>query len=150
MSPVALRPATSHDVDAVVRCVDAAYRPYLDRMPVAPAPLLDDYDALIERGVVTVAISQDEIVGLIVMWAEPDHVFIDNIAVSPQAQGRGLGRRLIDLAVEQARAVGHTELRLYTNEAMTENLTYYPRLGFVETHRAFGNGYDRVYFSRML
>ena len=40
------------------------------------------------------------------------------------------------------------EIRLYTNEVMTENLSYYPNQGFTETHRAMDAGYHRVYFSR--
>jgi hypothetical protein len=36
-------------------------------------------------------------------------------------------------------------IRLYTNAAMTENLSMYAHLGFVETHRAVEKGFDRVY-----
>jgi hypothetical protein len=42
------------------------------------------------------------------------------------------------------------EIRLYTNEAMTENLDYYPRRGYRETHRATQDGYQRVFFSKAL
>ena len=38
-----------------------------------------------------------------------------------------MGSRLLRLAEEQAHARGLPEVRLYTNEAMTENLDYYPR-----------------------
>ena len=37
-------------------------------------------------------------------------------------------------------------MRLYTNEAMTENLAYYPRHGYTETHRARQDGCCRVSF----
>ncbi len=40
------------------------------------------------------------------------------------------------------------EVRLYTNEAMAENLTYYPRHGYRETHRATQDGYRRVFFTK--
>jgi hypothetical protein len=33
---------------------------------------------------------------------------------------------------------------------MTENLAYYPRHGYIETHRAEDGGYSRVYFSKHL
>jgi hypothetical protein len=46
--------------------------------------------------------------------------------------------------------MGLPEIRLYTNEAMTENLGYYPRRGYRETHRATQNGYRRVFFSKVL
>jgi hypothetical protein len=43
---------------------------------------------------------------------------------------------------------GVTEVRLYTNEAMTENLSFYPRHGYRETGRAVQDGFRRVYFSK--
>jgi hypothetical protein len=36
-------------------------------------------------------------------------------------------------------------IRLYTNPAMTENLSMYVHMGFVETHRVVEKGIDRVY-----
>jgi GNAT superfamily N-acetyltransferase len=70
--------------------------------------------------------------------------------VLPSAQGRGVGARLLALAEDQARARGLGEIRLYTNEAMTENLAYYPSRGYAETHRAEQDGYRRVFFSKRL
>ena len=54
----------------------------------------DDYRALIARGVVHVAVRSNELVGLIVLWPEDDHLFVDNIAVRPEAQGSGVAARL--------------------------------------------------------
>jgi hypothetical protein len=42
------------------------------------------------------------------------------------------------------------EIRLYTNEAMTENLDRCPRRGYHETHRSTQNGYQRVFFSKVV
>jgi len=36
-------------------------------------------------------------------------------------------------------------VRLYTNVAMTENLAMYAHMGFVETHRATKDGFQRAY-----
>jgi hypothetical protein len=52
--------------------------------------------------------------------------------------------------MQHALAMGLPEIRLCTNEAMTENLDYYPRRGYRETHRATHNGYQRVFFSKVL
>lgn len=49
-----------------------------------------------------------------------------------------------------ARAAGLSQIRLYTNEAMTENLAYYPRHGYRETHRGIEDGYRRVYFTKVI
>ena len=53
-------------------------------------------------------------------------------------------------AEARARALGLSELRLYTNAAMTENLVLYPRLGYLEDGRAERDGFARVFFSKRL
>ena len=143
-------PARPSDLASVAGCVHAAYSRYLDRMDPPPAPMLDDYAALIERGVVHVATVDGELVGLVVMWAEPDHFYLDNIAVDPGRSGMGIGSFLLDQVDAAARASGRDEIRLYTHEKMTENLALYPRRGYVETHRAVGDGRSRVYFRKQL
>jgi len=51
----------------------------------------------------------------------------------------------MDHAVSEARRRRLSAVRLYTNAAMTENLSMYAHMGFVETHRAVEKGFDRVY-----
>jgi ribosomal protein S18 acetylase RimI-like enzyme len=75
-------------------------------------------------------------------------MLLENVAVHPDAQGRGLGRDLLALADREAVRQRMTEIRLYTNEVMTENLAYYPRHGYVETGRAEQDGYRRVFFRK--
>src|SRR5882757_9901731 len=74
-----------------------------------------------------------------------DAYFIDNIAVDPRCQAHGLGRCLIEYAVAEANRLRLPALRLYTNEMMTENLSMYAHIGFVETHRADEKSFHRVY-----
>ncbi len=120
----------------------------------------DDYRALIAAEKVTLArtptgheatsgiVRFPEILGLIVTEQQPDHLLIENIAVSPAAQGLGIGCMLLEHAYAEARALGLAEVKLYTNAKMTENLSYYPRRGFVEVDRRRESGFDRVYFTR--
>ena len=51
---------------------------------------------------------------------------------------------------EQAVDRGFDEVRLFTNARMTETLAYYPRQGYVETHRDEVNGFHRVFFAKHL
>jgi hypothetical protein len=60
------------------------------------------------------------------------------------------GARLLALAEEYARSLGLPEVRLYTNQAMIENLVYYSRHGYIETHRAQQDGFRRVFFRKRL
>jgi len=147
---VEIRQALRVDEPGVRACVDAAYAPYVERMGKPPAPILDDYTNLIENEVVHVATRGDRLVGLIVLWPKEDHLYVDNVAVLPEAQGTGVGAVLLGFADAQAQRAGLNEIRLYTNEKMTENIEYYPKKGYRETHRATDAGYQRVYYSRLL
>ena len=109
-----------------------------------------DYDTLIGAGHVWIAVGAEGLLGLIVLEPRADHLFIENIAVGPRCQGRGLGSELLAFAEGRARTAGFGELRLYTNALMFENLSYDARRGFVETHRARSAGFDRVYFAKPL
>lgn len=90
----------------------------------------------------------DRVVGVIVLIGASDHVLVDNVAVDPDHQHRGIGRALFAYAEAYATALGISELRLYTNVAMTENLQLYPRLGWTETGRRNDRGFERVFFRR--
>jgi len=57
---------------------------------------------------------------------------------------------LLDWAEQQAVSAGVEQVRLYTNAAMHENVAYYPRRGYRETHRAGQDGYLRVFFAKTL
>jgi ribosomal protein S18 acetylase RimI-like enzyme len=115
-----------------------------------PAPMIADYAQAVRDGRVWVAVDNRVLVGLAVLILQPDHLLLENIAVSPSAQGQGIGTRLLALAEDHARRHGMSEVRLYTNEAMTENLAYYLRRGYIETHRAEQDGFRRVFFRKVV
>ena len=147
-----IRPATLADSAAVEVCVGAAYQKYLTRMPTPPAPLQANYAALIQRGVVYVIDdpANGSVTGLIVCWPDDGAMFVDNVAVHPDHQGHGLGRRLMAFAEHLALSAQLAEVRLYTNELMTENLEFYGGLGFEETARRVDHGYRRVFLRKRL
>jgi GNAT superfamily N-acetyltransferase len=147
---VTVRRAAAPDAAALAAIADAAYRDYAPRMDRLPAPMTSDYAAAIGTGQVWVAAAGDQVIGLLVLVVRPDHLLIENIAVLPSWHRRGIGARLLALAEDQAGKLGRGEIRLYTNEAMTENLAYYPRHGYAETHRAVQDGFRRVFFRKRL
>ncbi len=144
-----LRTARPEDRTAVEAIVIAAYSIYVERIGKAPGPMLDDYAGLIAAGAVSVLEDPDgAVAAILVLLPKPDHLLLDNIAVRPDRQGRGLGRRLIAFAESEARRLGYAELRLYTHETMIENIALYTRLGFRETGRGQEAGYDRVFMTK--
>jgi ribosomal protein S18 acetylase RimI-like enzyme len=140
-----IRSATADDVARIGAIARAAYAKYIPRMGREPAPMGADFGAEIAAHRVVVIEAADRVGGYMIAWPEADAYFIDAIAVDPSCQGEGLGRRLIEHAAAQANRLRLPALRLYTNVAMTENLSMYTRIGFVETHRALEKGFHRVY-----
>jgi ribosomal protein S18 acetylase RimI-like enzyme len=142
--------AAAGDARAVTECVRAAYAGYVPRIGREPAPMTADYGGLIDAGEVWVARAAGGICGVLVLRPQPPALLVENVAVAPGHQGQGLGRRLMTFAEEHARAEGLGEVVLYTNERMTENLRFYPALGFTETGRGVQDGFARVFYRKAL
>jgi N-acetylglutamate synthase-like GNAT family acetyltransferase len=150
MSGTSIRRATTADLADLRQLITDAYQKYIARIGRPPAPMTADYAAALEHSRVWVLVSDDAIVGALVTDDRGDHLLLETVAVAPSAQGSGHGRRLLDRAERDAVELGLSEVRLYTNEAMTETLSFYPRHGYRETSRAIEDGFRRVYFSKTL
>jgi len=127
-----------------------AYQRYVPRIGREPAPMSADYAAAVRDKQAWVAVDQGQVIGFVALIAQPDHLLLQNLAVRPSWEGHGVGSRLLALAEDEARRRRLAEIRLYTNEAMTENLAYYPRRGYAETHRAEQDGFRRVFFRKRI
>ena len=116
-----------------------------------PGPMKDDYRTVVAEHDASV-IEDDEgaVVAIMVLVITDDRILLDNIAVMPELQGQGLGKRLMLAAEAKAQAAGFGVLHLYTHEKMVENIDLYQRLGFSETERKVVNGYARVYMAKAL
>jgi len=147
-SAVVIRRADPGDVDALRAIAAAAYQKYVTRIGRDPAPMTADYAEAVRDGQAWTATEDGRIVGFAILIPRPGYLLLENVAVLPAAQGRGIGGKLLSLAEEHARDLGLGEIRLYTNEAMTENLAYYARHGYTETHRARQDGFHRVFFRK--
>jgi GNAT superfamily N-acetyltransferase len=105
-----VRPAGEPDTVALAAVADLAYRDYVPRIGRLPAPMTSDYANAIRTGLVWVAAADDEVIGLLVLAARPDHLLIENIAVLPSWQRRGIGARLMALAEDQVGKLGLSEI----------------------------------------
>jgi len=141
-----IRQAVPGDADAVRTLVRLAYEPWIAVVGREPAPMQDDYAAQIAAGQTWVFDDHGPLAVLVVEDA-PDHLLIENVAVAPSAQGRGLGRRLLAQAAALARERNRPTLRLYTNALMHTNIALYAHLGFHQTHRNTVSGFERVYMA---
>lgn len=146
-----IRQAEASDEPQIRHCAERAYARYVPLIGRKPAPMNADFAAQIAAGEVYVATDdEDTIQGFIVFYAEEGHMLLENVAVLPHAAGRGIGRMLIGFCENAARQRDMNAVHLYTNEKMTENLSIYTRLGYVEVARRSENGFNRVYLEKVL
>ena len=141
-----LRLATNADLPVIRQIAQNSFAPYVPRIGKPPAPMVQDYAPFIAKQQVTVAEDNGRVAGVVVCLIEADHLYVDAIAVDPMAQGRGIGRQLMQHAAQRARRLGLSQVRLCTNVKMTENIALYQRLGFIETGRGEQDGFERVFF----
>ncbi|MCS6920873.1 MAG: GNAT family N-acetyltransferase [Elioraea sp.] len=145
-----IRPAEAADLAAVTEIVRAAFRPYVSRIGREPGPMGDDHADLIAAGRLHVAVRDGVVVGLVVLIPRGGTLLLDTVAVAPEVQGTGVGRLLLDFAERVAVAQGYDTITLYTNEAMTEAIALYRRLGYAETECVEEKGFRRVYMRKPL
>ncbi|MEU8891780.1 GNAT family N-acetyltransferase [Streptomyces sp. NPDC048442] len=144
-----IRPAAADDVPAVKAVTDAAYQHYIERIGLAPAPMLADHGENVAAGRVFVV--GEPVHGVLVLVPEPDHLFLDSIAVHPDMAGKGVGRELLAYVDAYARELGLPEIRLYTNAMMWENQKIYPRYGYELVERRLDEGiYDRFHYRKSI
>jgi ribosomal protein S18 acetylase RimI-like enzyme len=64
------------------------------------------------------------------VWTDSEDAWIEDVYVRETARGHGLGRALVELALERARARGCARVELDVDEGNAAALALYHRLGF--------------------
>lgn len=146
-----IRTATIDDLPAIKECVDAAYEIYVERIGDKPKPMLADYEPQVRDGIVSVAVDDlGDVQGYIICYARLETMLLENVAVSPHHQGKGVGKRLIAFCEEEARRHGCQVIELFTHVKMAENRGLYARLGYEEIDRPEDRQLDRIFFRKRL
>ena len=118
---VSIRKATSADTGAVVALLVAA------KLPVDGVPDALSHVLVAERGTG----AAKEIVGVVALERQGDAALLRSAAVAPAVRGTGLGARLVQRALDDARAQSLRELVLLTTTADA----WFPRFGFERISR---------------
>lgn len=125
-----LRQAVAADAASVRSLTRAAYAKWVPLIGREPLPMGADHEAAIRDHRVDLAIVDGQLGGLIETIRWPDYLWIENVAVDPAFQGRGIGRVLMAHAETLAAAWGLGTLRLFTNQKFAANVALYTRLGY--------------------
>ncbi|CAN7417521.1 N-acetyltransferase [Agrobacterium tumefaciens] len=92
-----------------------------------------------------VALDGDEIVGCLFCRPEPPAcLYVGKLCVSPKAQGKGIGKMLLEQAEALARELALPALRLETRIELIANHTKFAAWGFVKTAENAHAGYNRT------
>ena len=76
-----------------------------------------------------------EVVGYVVAWFVVDEAEVANVAVAPEARGRGVGARLLDEALSAARRHGAASVYLEVRDSNAAARALYASRGFVQIGR---------------
>lgn len=112
--------------------------------------MMQDYAKIIGEGRVTVAEAEGRVAGVLVVATTDQGFLLENVAVEPAHQARGIGRQLIAHAEAQAHREGYASIYLCTHEKMTGNRAWYARMGYVEFDRRTEQGFARVFMRKVL
>jgi GNAT superfamily N-acetyltransferase len=136
-----IRPALSEDAAAIRDLTRAAYAKWVALIGREPLPMQADYQRAVAEHTIDLLIDGDALAGLIEMILRPDHLWIENVAVAPERQGRGYGRLLLAHAEKCALEAERFEIWLLTNQAFAANLALYAKLAYaVDRTEAFRGG----------
>lgn len=146
-----IRLAQASDEFDIRKCAEQAYARYVPVIGRKPAPMVADFITQIAAGVVYVATDdQARFQGFIVFYPKDGYFLLENVAVLPSAAGNGVGKALIGFCENAARQRGVNAVHLYTNAKMADNLSIYPKLGYVKVAERTEDGFNRVYFEKNL
>lgn len=149
-SSIRFRPAEPADAAAIRDIVRSAYGKWVPVIGREPLPMRADYEKAVAEHPFDLAIEEGRIVGMIETMLADDHLWIENICVAPEAQGRGIGQLLLERAERKAIEAGHRELRLLTNGAFEANVSLYKWHGYtIDREEPFMGGMT-VYMSKKL
>lgn len=132
---MSLRRAEPADALMILELSRAAYAKWVPVIGCEPLPMTADYHQAVRQHIIDLHEEGGELRALIEMVVETGHLRIENIAVRPDQQGKGLGHRLLRHAEAVAASLNIHEIRLYTNAAFVSNIAFYAKRGYQEYDR---------------
>jgi GNAT superfamily N-acetyltransferase len=149
-SNVEIRPAVLADAGRIRDLTRAAYAKWVAPIGREPLPMQTDYERAVVERTIDLLLEDGALAGLIETILRPDHLWIENVAVAPERQGRGYGRLLLDHVERRALQARRPEIRLLTNQAFAANLELYAKRGYIVNRTKPFRGGTTVYMSKRI
>jgi N-acetylglutamate synthase-like GNAT family acetyltransferase len=137
-----IREAASHDISLLSHLIREAYRDVADRFNLTPENcpkhpsncsaewIENDY----KRGVVYYILERNDTpIGCAALEkADPDHCYLERLAVTSPYRNNGFGKALLAHVLAQARALKMRSVGIGIISEQTELKSWYRKIGFVE------------------
>lgn len=140
---VTITKATAADADELSALVNSAYRGESSRQGwTTEADLLDgsrtDASALVEiiekpNHTILKYVDAGKIVACVELVKEDDQLYVGMLTVSPPLQGRGIGKKLLQVAEREARQAQCVKIYLTVISLRKELIDWYLRHGYHDT-----------------
>jgi ribosomal protein S18 acetylase RimI-like enzyme len=142
---ITIREFQPGDEAAFRRLNEAWITLYFAMEPKDEELLGDPRGQILDRGGrIFFAVCRGETVGCCALVAMgPGEFEVAKMAVREDCRGRGIGRRILETAIEEARAAGAVKLVLETNSMMIPAIALYESVGFRHVPRAEASPYAR-------
>jgi ribosomal protein S18 acetylase RimI-like enzyme len=138
MDKIKIRQATRKDIKTIVRIFREEFskKPYKDLWTEKNA-LKSISDYFKENNYIYLAEINNEVAGFVIFglyqWTRNIEGFIDQIVVSENFQGIGIGKALMKLAEDYFKKKGIKEVSLYTDRR-AGSTKFYERIGYKQGH----------------
>jgi ribosomal protein S18 acetylase RimI-like enzyme len=149
-SNIEIRPAVLADAARIRDLTRAAYAKWVALIGREPLPMQADYQRAVAEHTIDLLIDDGALAGLIETILRPDHLWIENVAVAPEQQGRGFGRLLLAHAEKRAVEAERFDIRLLTNQAFTANVELYAKRGYTIDRTESFRGGTTVHMSKRI
>ena len=149
-----IRLATRLDIPSLVSCSNGSAeekerrgfgQPRSERAFGTIKNLEKAWDTLLQNEEIFVAESGEQVVGYIIVEVRSESIEIDDIAVSREFQGKGIGRKLVDLIEHRAYSESRKEVTLGTSKSASgipwKSFSWWKSLGYVETGEEVHNSW---------
>lgn len=133
------------DLAEIVALVHRAFGEYRGVLKPESGALSETVESLatrLEKNRLFLAMEAGRLRGAVFATRKGDAVYIDRLSVDPETRGSGIAKRLIEVVEAHARESGAARVTLGVRLALTQNISFFQRLGFVETGRQAHAGFD--------
>jgi GNAT superfamily N-acetyltransferase len=131
---IEIRLAGPGDEETISRLLLEAFEPFREKYtPGGFADTVATDDVIRERlatAKIWIAFDGDHAVGTVTALPEPERIYIRSMAVTPRAQGCGVGQQLLAALEKDAQERGFKKLYLYTTFVLPGAQPLYEKNGF--------------------